>query len=93
MREEIAELALRHRLPGAGWQPYHVHAGLLLSYGPDLSDMHARAASYVARILKGTPPADLPVEQPERFKLALNLEPRMRSGWRFPRRSSPAPTR
>jgi putative ABC transport system substrate-binding protein len=73
MREEIAELALRHRLPGAGWQPYHVHAGLLLSYGPDLSDMHARAASYVARILKGTPPADLPVEQPERFKLALNL--------------------
>ena len=46
MRGEIAELALRNRLPGAGWQPSHVHAGLLLSYGPDLSDMHARAASF-----------------------------------------------
>jgi putative ABC transport system substrate-binding protein len=73
LRNEIAELSLRYRLPGAGWQSYHATAGYLLSYGPSLSDMHSRAANYVDKIAKGRSPADLPVEQAERFVLAVNL--------------------
>ena len=73
LRGRIADLGLRHRLPGAGHQPYYVRAGLLLSYGPSLSELHARSATYVDKILKGAKPADLPVEQAERFMLAINL--------------------
>jgi putative tryptophan/tyrosine transport system substrate-binding protein len=73
MRNEVAELALRYRVPGAGWQSYHVAAGYLLSYGPSLSEMHARAANYVDKIARGRSPGDLPVEQAERFALAVNL--------------------
>jgi putative tryptophan/tyrosine transport system substrate-binding protein len=73
LRGRIAELGLRHKLPGAGHQPYYVRAGLLLSYGPSLTDLHARSATYVDKILKGAKPADLPVEQAERFTLAVNL--------------------
>jgi putative tryptophan/tyrosine transport system substrate-binding protein len=73
LRDRIAELGLRHRLPGAGHQPYYVRAGLLLSYGPSLTELHARSATYVDKILKGAKPADLPVEQAERFMLAINL--------------------
>jgi len=72
MRDRIAELGLRHRLPGAGHQPYYVRAGLLLSYGPSLSDLHAQSATFVDKILKGAKPADLPVEQADRFTLAIN---------------------
>ena len=74
MREQIAALGLRHRLPGAGHQPFFVDAGVLLSYGPSLSELHARSAGFVDRILKGAIPADLPVEQAERFRLAINLK-------------------
>jgi putative ABC transport system substrate-binding protein len=73
MRDDIARLAAQFGLPGVGWQPYHVSAGYLLSYGPNLSEMHARAAQYVDKIMKGRKPSDLPVEQAERFTLALNL--------------------
>jgi putative tryptophan/tyrosine transport system substrate-binding protein len=72
MRDRIAELGLRHSLPGAGHQPYYVRAGLLLSYGPSLSDLHARSATFVDKILKGAKPEDLPVEQADRFTLAIN---------------------
>jgi putative ABC transport system substrate-binding protein len=74
MRDQIAELGLRHSLPGVAHQPFHVRAGLLLSYGASLSELHGRAAGYVDKILKGEKPGDLPVEQAERFRLAVNLK-------------------
>jgi len=73
LRGRIAELGLLHKLPGAGHQPYYVRAGFLLSYGPSLADLHARSATYADKILKGAKPSDLPVEQAERFTLAVNL--------------------
>ena len=73
-RADIAVWALQSRLPAMyGWRMY-VEAGGLMSYGPSLPDMHYRAAYYVDRLLKGTPPADLPVEQPTKFELIINLK-------------------
>ncbi len=70
----ISDLSLRHRLPSASHQPYFVRAGFLLSYGASLSEMQARSAVYVDKILKGAKPADLPVEQAERLRFAINLK-------------------
>jgi ABC-type uncharacterized transport system substrate-binding protein len=73
-RERIAELALRYRLPTFfSWRD-HVEAGGFMSYGPDLSDLLRRAATYADKILKGAKPADLPVEQPTKFELVINLK-------------------
>jgi ABC-type uncharacterized transport system substrate-binding protein len=73
-RADITAWALQSRLPAIyGWRMY-VEAGGLMSYGPSLPDMHYRAAYYVDRLLKGTPPADLPVEQPRKFELVINLK-------------------
>jgi putative tryptophan/tyrosine transport system substrate-binding protein len=69
----IAALALRHRLPAIFFDPRFVEAGGLLSYGPNFTEMHRRAAYFVDRILKGSNPGDLPVEQPTKFDLAVNL--------------------
>jgi putative ABC transport system substrate-binding protein len=74
MRDNIAALALRHRLPGAAQWRRYVEAGVLLSYGVDLSAIHKRLAFYVDKILKGAKPADLPIEQPTTFELVLNLK-------------------
>ena len=74
MRNDIAVLALRHRLPGVTEQRRYVDAGLLLSYGTSLSAVHRREAYFVDRILKGAKPADLPVEQPTTFELVVNLK-------------------
>jgi putative tryptophan/tyrosine transport system substrate-binding protein len=72
-RQRIIELAVRHRLPVvAGWGPW-AQAGALLSYGPDLNASVRRAATYVDRVLKGANPGNLPVEQPTKFDLVLNL--------------------
>jgi putative ABC transport system substrate-binding protein len=73
-RQRIAELALRHRLPTFfSWRDY-VEAGGLMSYGPDLTDLLRRAAIYVDKILKGAKPSGLPVEQPTKFELIINLK-------------------
>jgi putative ABC transport system substrate-binding protein len=74
LRGQIAELALRHRLPtGYSWRE-GPEAGGLLSYGPDLSARWSHAAVYVDKILKGAKPADLPLEQPTKFELVINLK-------------------
>ncbi len=71
--ERTVALAAHHRLPVIYEQAEAVRAGGLVSYAADFVDMHRRAAGYVARILRGASPADLPVEQPTRFELAINL--------------------
>jgi putative ABC transport system substrate-binding protein len=73
-RKEIAELAVKNRLPLMLERPDHVEAGGLMSYGVSLIDLDRRAAWYVDRILKGAKPADLPVEQPTKFDLTINLK-------------------
>jgi putative ABC transport system substrate-binding protein len=73
-RTLIAALGLEHRLPVMSLFRLLVEAGGLMSYGPDLSDLFARAASYIDKILKGTKPADLPIEQPTKFGLVINLK-------------------
>jgi ABC-type uncharacterized transport system substrate-binding protein len=73
-RARVAQLAFRHRLPAIHEQRAFVAAGGLLSYGPDIAEVWRRLASYVDRILKGARPGDLPVEQPTRLHLAVNLQ-------------------
>jgi putative tryptophan/tyrosine transport system substrate-binding protein len=73
-RDLIISLAARHRLPAVYWNTFFVAAGGLISYGPDLVDQYRRAASYVDRILKGERPADLPVQNPTRYELVINLK-------------------
>src|SRR6516162_5413957 len=70
----IAEAALRHRLPNIGTGRRQAEAGFLMSYGPNISDMFRIAADYVDKILKGVKPADLPVQQPTKFELVINLK-------------------
>jgi putative ABC transport system substrate-binding protein len=73
-RARVAELALKSRLPAVSIETGFVEAGGLLSYGPDIPDRFRRAATYVDKILKGAKPADLPVEQPTKFDLIVNLK-------------------
>ena len=73
-RSRVLEFAGRQRIPlVTGWGPW-VPAGGLLSYGPNLDVLTRRAASHVGKILKGAKPADLPIEQPTKFELAINLK-------------------
>ena len=71
-RARIAELAARSRLPAIYGYRQMVEVGGLMSYGPDVPDLHRRAATYVDKILKGAKPADLPVEQPTKFEMVVN---------------------
>jgi putative tryptophan/tyrosine transport system substrate-binding protein len=73
MRTPIAQAALRHRLPTIFVPRDHVVAGGLMSYGPSIAENYRRTAFYIDRILKGTEPGDLPIEQPSKFELVLNL--------------------
>src|SRR5262249_31608401 len=73
-RKLIVELAAKHRLPAIYSYRYFASDGGLASYGPDLIGLYRRAASYVDRILKGENPADLPVQQPTKYELVINLK-------------------
>jgi putative ABC transport system substrate-binding protein len=73
-RARLAELAAKNRLPSVHSLREYVEAGGLMSYGPSLLDLLRRAATFVDKILKGAKPADLPVEQPTKFELVINLK-------------------
>jgi putative ABC transport system substrate-binding protein len=83
-RKELAELAVKHRLPVMRERPEHVEAGGLISYGVSLPALDRRAATYVDKILKGAKPADLPVEQPTKFELVINLKAAKQIGLTIP---------
>jgi putative ABC transport system substrate-binding protein len=72
-RKQIVDLAVRHRLPATYARPEFVEAGGLMYYGTNYNDLYRRAATYIDKILKGAKPADLPVEQPTKFELSVNL--------------------
>jgi putative ABC transport system substrate-binding protein len=73
-RDSITMLAARHRLPAVYPYRYHITAGGLIAYGPDLNDQYRLAAGYIDRILKGEKPADLPVQAPTKYELVINLK-------------------
>ena len=83
-RGQIASFAEKNRLPSMYGLSEYVDSGGLMSYGPSTPDMHRRAATYVDKILKGTKPADLPVEQPRKFELVINLKTSKQIGLTIP---------
>jgi putative ABC transport system substrate-binding protein len=70
----LADLAIKHKVPSMFGPRHHVEAGGLMSYSPDRADLWRRSAIYVDKILRGIDPADLPVEQPTKFELVINLK-------------------
>jgi ABC-type uncharacterized transport system substrate-binding protein len=80
----IVSLATKGRLPAVFWRSEFTEAGGLLTYGPNVSDMYRRAATYVDKILKGAKPADLPVEQPIKFEFIINLKAAKQIGLTIP---------
>ena len=83
-RKQIAELAVKSRLPVIYTRRAYVEAGGLMSYGANNADLYRRAATYVDKILKGAKPADLPVEQPTKFELIINLKTAKQIGLTIP---------
>jgi len=83
-RRQIATFALKNRLPAISTVGRFAEVGLLMTYGTNLVDLYRRAATYVDKILKGAKPADIPVEQPTRFYLTLNLKTAKVLGIKFP---------
>jgi putative ABC transport system substrate-binding protein len=84
--KRIADFALKSRLPSIYNRKESVEAGGLMSYGADLADSYRRAATYVDKILKGAKPADLPVEQPTKFELVVNLKTAKQIGLTIPQK-------
>jgi putative ABC transport system substrate-binding protein len=80
----LADLALAHKLPSIYAPREHVEVGGLMSYGPDRADLWRRGAIYVDKILKGEKPAEMPVEQPTKFDLAINLRTAKTLGLKIP---------
>ena len=83
-RKQIVDLAAKHRLPATYARPEYVEAGGLMYYGTNYNDLYRRAATYVDKILKGAKPADLPVEQPTKFELVINLKAAKQIGLTIP---------
>ena len=83
-RKQIVELAVKHRLPAIYPQKEFVDAGGLMSYGADYGDLYRKAAHYVDKILKGTKPADLPVQQATKFEFVINLTAAKQIGYTIP---------
>jgi putative ABC transport system substrate-binding protein len=83
-QKRIAGLALKSRLPSLYGSRGYVEAGGLMSYGADQADSYRRVAYYVDRILKGTKPSELPVEQPTKFELVINLKTAKQIGVTIP---------
>jgi len=83
-RKRFAELAAKNRLPAIYWNPESVEAGGLMSYSANLNDLFRRAAFYVDKILKGAKPAELPIEQPTKFELVINLKAAKQIGLTIP---------
>ncbi len=83
-RKPLVELALKHRLPSMCEPAQWARDGCLLSYGPDYAHLWRRAATYVDKILKGTKPGDLPIEQPTKFELHINLKTAKQIGVTIP---------
>jgi putative tryptophan/tyrosine transport system substrate-binding protein len=83
-RTQIADLAAKNRLPATYNAPDYVEAGGLMSYGVSVTDLYHRAATYVDKILKGAKPAELPVEQPTKFELVINLKAAKQIGLTIP---------
>ena len=84
--KRIANFALKSRLPSVSSSRETVEAGGLMSYGRDLADGYRRVATYVDKILKGAKPADLPVEQPTKFELVINLKTAKQIGLIIPQK-------
>ena len=84
-RERIVDLAAKRRLPGIFYSREFAEAGGLLSYSPNLAAMRRRLATYVDKILKGAKPGDLPVEQPTKFEMVINLKTAKALGLTVPR--------
>src|ERR1043166_7593248 len=74
LRNELVALARHYQIPAIYDTREFVDSGGLMSYGPDFADMYRRAADYADKILKGANPADLPVQQPSKFELVINLK-------------------
>ena len=83
---QVVDLAVKSRLPAIYWRSDFVEAGGLMSYGASQNDLDRRAAAYVDKILKGTKPADLPVEQPTKFELVINLKTAKQIGVTIPQK-------
>ena len=84
-RRQVADRAIKSRLPAIYYDPQFVEAGGLMTYGVSFTDLDRRAATYVDKILKGAKPADLPVEQPTKFELVINLKMAKQIGLTFNR--------
>jgi putative tryptophan/tyrosine transport system substrate-binding protein len=83
-RKLIIAMAARHRLPAVYAFPFFAREGGLISYGVDLTEQYRQAASYADRILSGEKPADLPVQQPTKFALVVNLATARALGLKIP---------
>ena len=83
-RTQVVDLVVKSRLPAIYNVAEFVEAGGLMTYGPSITDLSRRAATYVDKILKGAKPADLPVEQPKKFEFIINLKAAKQIGLTIP---------